>query len=139
MSSRERLTLTAALAVALGAAAVVPLYSDLHWLLLALGGICAVAVAGLLARRGNVPPVAQPVATAAALGVYVCLVFARTSLAYGLLPTRKTLSVLNNLLQAGLTDIDRLTPPVPSNTGLTLIAVLGVGAVAIAEIGRAHV
>jgi len=40
-------------------------------------------------------------------------------------------TALNNVLQAGLTDIDRLAPPVPSNTGLTLIAVLGVGAVAV--------
>src|SRR3954464_9248718 len=132
MSSRERLTLAVALAVALGAAAVVPLYSDLHWVLRAAGGIAAVAAAGLATRRANVPGVLQPVATIAALLYYVCPVFARTTLAFGLLPTHRTWSVLNDLLQAGLTDIDRLAPPVPSNTGLTLIAVLGVGAVAVA-------
>ncbi|MCU1591718.1 MAG: transglutaminase domain protein, partial [Frankiales bacterium] len=132
MSSRERLTLAVALAVALGSAAVVPLYSDLHWVLRAAGAIAAVAVAGLVTRRANVPGVLQPIAAAAALFFYVCLVFARTTLAFGLLPTHTTLTALNNLLQAGLTDIDRLAPPVPSNTGLTLIAVLGVGAVAIA-------
>ncbi|MDT7538955.1 MAG: hypothetical protein QOI82_2540 [Actinomycetota bacterium] len=131
MSARERLTLAVALAVALGAAAVVPLYSDLHWVLKAAGGIAAVTAAGLLARRANLPGILQPVATTAALLFYVCLVFARTTLAFGLLPTGDTLSALNNVLQAGLTDIDRLAPPVPSNTGLTLIAVLGVGGVAI--------
>jgi transglutaminase-like putative cysteine protease len=132
MSSRERLTLAVALAVALGAAAVVPLYSDLHWVMRAAGGIVAVSVAGLLTRRANVPGILQPVATTAALLAYVCVVFARTTLAWGLLPTGETLTALNNLLQAGLTDIDRLAPPVPSNEGLTLIAVLGVGSVAIA-------
>jgi transglutaminase-like putative cysteine protease len=132
MSSRERLTLAVALAVALGTAAVVPLYADLHWVLRAAGGIAAVAVAGLLTRRANVPGILQPVAEVAALLAYIAVVFARTTLAYGLVPTGDTVTALNNLLQAGLTDIDRLAPPVPSNTGLTLIAVLGVGAVAIA-------
>jgi transglutaminase-like putative cysteine protease len=131
MSSRERLTLAVALAVALGAAAVVPLYADLGWVTRAAGGILAVAVAGLLTRRANLPGSLQPVVAIAALLFYVCLVFARTTLAYGLLPTGDTVDTINNLLQAGLTDIDRLAPPVPTNTGLTLIAVLGVGAVAI--------
>src|SRR4051794_33401220 len=132
MSSRERLTLAGAVAVALGAAAVVPLYSDLHWVLRAAGGIAAVAAAGMATRRANLPGILQPIATTAALLFYVCLVFARTTLAFGLLPTGDTVSALNDILQTGLTDIDRLAPPVPSNTGLTLIAVLGVGAVAIA-------
>ncbi|MBK5308065.1 MAG: transglutaminase domain-containing protein [Frankiaceae bacterium] len=131
MSSRERLTLAVALSVALGSAAVVPLYADLHWVLKAAGGIAAVAAAGLLTRRANVPGILQPLAGAAALLAYVAVVFARTTLAYGLLPTGETVTALNNLLQAGLTDIERLAPPVPSNQGLTLIAVLGVGAVAI--------
>jgi transglutaminase-like putative cysteine protease len=132
MSGRDRLTLAAAFAVALGAAAVVPLYSDLHWLLRALGAVVAVALAGAAARRGHLPAPVQPVVTSAALGYYLCLAFARTTLALGLIPTRETWHALNNLLQAGLTDIDRLAPPVPSNAGLALIAAAGVGAVAVA-------
>ena len=131
MSARERLTLAVAVAVTLGAAAVVPLYADLHWVLKAAGALAAIAAAGLLTRRANVPGVLQPIATSAALLYYVCLVFARTTLYLGLLPTGDTASALNELLQNGLTDIDRLAPPVPTNAGLTLIAVLGVGAVAI--------
>lgn len=131
MSSRERLTLAVALAVALGMAAVVPLYVDLDWVLEAVGGIAAIAAAGLLTRRANVPGLLQPVATTAALLLYVCLVFARTTLGFGLIPTGETIAALNELVQAGLSDIERLAPPVPTNSGLTLIAVLGVGAVAI--------
>jgi transglutaminase-like putative cysteine protease len=131
MSARERLTLAVALAVALGGAAVVPLYADLHWVLKGAGGIAAVAVAGLLTRRANLPGILQPVVTSAALLYYTCLVFARTTLAYGLLPTGDTVRTLNDILQTGLTDIDRLAPPVPTTPGLTLVAVLGVGAVAI--------
>src|SRR4051812_2789531 len=101
MSARERLTLAVALAVALGAAAVVPLYADLHWVLQAAGGIAAVAAGGLAARRGNLPGLLQPVVTTAALLIYVCLVFARTTLALGLLPTGDTVSMLNNLVQNG--------------------------------------
>src|SRR5689334_22051160 len=108
MSARERLTLAVALAVALGAAAVVPLYADLHWVLKAAGGLAAIAAAGLLVRRANLPGIVQPIATSAALLYYVCVVFARTTLSFGLLPTGDTFSALNDLLQNGLTDIDRL-------------------------------
>ena len=132
MSSRERLTLAAAFAVALGAAAVVPLYSDLHWLVRALGAVVAVALAGIAVRRAHLPAAVQPLLTLTALGYYLCLAFARTTLSLGLIPSSETWHALNNLLQAGLTDIDRLAPPVPSNTGLALIAAAGVGAIAVA-------
>lgn len=131
MTGRARLTLAVAVAVALGSAAVAPLYADLHWLRYVAGGIGAVAVAGLLTRRANVPGALQPLAGTAALLGYVAVVFARPTLAYGLLPTRRTVSALSALLQAGFADIERLAPPVPSSTGLVLVAVLGVGAVAV--------
>jgi hypothetical protein len=131
MSSRERLTLAAALSVVLGAAALVPVYADMHWTPQALGAVGAVALAGFLARRANLPPVVQPVLTTAALAAYSCLAFARETLSYGLVPTGRTWSALHALVQTGLTDINRLAPPVPSTAGLTLIAMLGLGGVAI--------
>jgi transglutaminase-like putative cysteine protease len=131
MSSRERLTLAAALSVILGAAALVPVYADMHWAPQALGAVGSVALAGFLARRANLPGVVQPLLTTAALGAYTCLAFARETLAWGLAPTHETWTRLHELFQTGLTDIDRLAPPVPSSAGLTLIAMLGLGGVAV--------
>ncbi|MFN2521952.1 MAG: transglutaminaseTgpA domain-containing protein [Mycobacteriales bacterium] len=131
MSTRERLTLAAALAVALGCAAVGPLYDGRGWVLRALGAIAVVAATGLACRRGSVPLALQPLLAVVALLEYVCLVFARLTLAYGLVPTGKTVAALRALLVDGADDISRLAPPVPSTPGLVLIAVLGVGAVAL--------
>ena len=130
MNARERLTLAAALAVALGCACVVPLYEDLLWLPRALGAIAAVAMAGLTTRRLGIPAALQPLAALAFLIEYVCLAFVWPTLYAGLVPTGRTLPALRALYEAGLTDIARLAPPVPSRPGLTLIAVLGIGGVA---------
>jgi transglutaminase-like putative cysteine protease len=131
VSSRERLTLAAALSVLLGSAALVPVYDGLHWVPQAFGAVLAVALAGLLARRANLPGVVQPVLTTAALAAYTCLAFARETLAYGLIPRGRTWTALQALFETGLTDMDRLAPPVPTTPGLTLIAMLGLGGVAV--------
>jgi transglutaminase-like putative cysteine protease len=131
MSTRERLTLAAALAVALGSSALVPVYDGLLWLPRALGAVVCVALAGLVTRRASVPAALQPLAAAAVLFEYVSLVFARSTMTLGVVPGGRTVASLQKLLEVGLTDISRFAPPVPSTTGLALIAVLGVGAVAI--------
>lgn len=131
MSVRERLTLAAAFAVALGSASLVPLYADLGWLLPVLGAIAAVAGAGLVGRRTRLPGPLQPLLTSAALALYTCAVFAGGTLTLGLLPHRRSITLLTDLVQAGLADVEQLAPPVPARTGLTLLAVLGVGAVAV--------
>ncbi|MCU1674046.1 MAG: transglutaminase domain protein, partial [Frankiales bacterium] len=131
MSTRERLTLAAALAVALGSAAIGPLYDGRGWVLRAVGAIVVVAATGLACRRSSVPLSLQPLLALAALVEYVCLVFARLTLSFGLIPTGKTVSTLRALVQDSAEDISQLAPPVPTSPGLVLIAVLGVGAVAL--------
>ncbi|MCW2726099.1 MAG: transglutaminase domain protein, partial [Frankiales bacterium] len=131
MSTRERLTLAAAFAVVLGATGIMPLYADLRWLPSALGAVAVVALAGLLGRRAGLPSLLQPLLGLAVLGEYLCVVFARSTLGAGLLPTGHTQAALRHLVDAGLTDIQRLAPPVPSHAGLTLFAVAGIGAVAV--------
>ena len=132
MTTRDRLTLAAALAVALASAALRPVYEDLGWLLPVLGGIVAVSAAAALARLGRAPRVLQPVAGALALAAYVTLVFAGPTMEYGLLPTWDTLSSLTSTARAGLLDVEQLAPPVPTSAGLVLLAVLGTGAIAVA-------
>ena len=130
MSLHDRLTLAGALAVLLAAAALVPVFDDLGWVLRVVGAVAAVAGAAALARRGGAPRLLQPVAGLLGLAAYTCLVFARSTLAYVVVPTGDTLTLLGDLVRQGLLDVEELAPPVPSRPGLVLLAVLGVGAIA---------
>jgi len=128
---RDRLTLAAALAVALASAALRPVYEDLGWLLPVLGGIVAVSGATALARLAGAPRGLQPLAGLLGLAVYTAWTFASTSLTYGVVPTSSTLSQLAAAVRAGLIDVEQLAPPVPTSSGLVLLAVLGTGAIAV--------
>ncbi len=131
MSLRDRLTLAGALAVALAAAALIPVYDGLGWVLRVLGAIAAVAGAAALARRGGAPRLLHPLAGLAGLAAYVCLVFARPTLAFLVVPTGDTLTLLSDLVRQALLDVEELAAPVPTRPGLVLLAVLGVGAIAV--------
>lgn len=132
MSMRDRLTLAAALAVALASAALRPVYEDLGWLMPVLGGIVAVAGAAALARLAGAPRGLQPLVGVLALGVYTAWTFASTTLTYLVVPTPSTVTQLAALVREGLTDVEQLAPPVPTTSGLVLLAVLGTGAIAVA-------
>ena len=132
MTTRDRLALAAALAVALATASLRPVYADLGWLLPVLGAVVVVVGASTLARAGGAPRAAQPLAGVVALLAYVTLVFAGSTLAYGLLPTPTTVSSLSSLVRGGLQDVQVLAPPVPTTSQLVVLAVLGTGAIAVA-------
>jgi transglutaminase-like putative cysteine protease len=132
VTTRDRLALAAALAVALATASLRPVYADLGWLLPVLGAVVVVVGASTLARAGGAPRAAQPLAGVVALLAYVTLVFAGSTLAYGLLPTPTTVSSLSSLVRGGLQDVQVLAPPVPTTSRLVVLAVLGTGAIAVA-------
>ena len=131
MSTPQRLTVAAALAVALAAAALVPVFDGLGWLIRVLGAVVAVAGAGMLARSARLPRLVQPLAGALGLGLYVSLAFAGSTLAFGVVPVGETLRVLGETIGQGLLDVEELAPPVPTTTGLVLLAALGVGGIAV--------
>ncbi|MEO6205789.1 MAG: DUF3488 and transglutaminase-like domain-containing protein, partial [Mycobacteriales bacterium] len=127
-----RLTLTAAVAVALTSTALLPIFDGRGWWWQALGGVAAVAGIGLLARWLAVPPAVQPLLGLAVLAEYVTIVFAPGTLVLGLLPWSESWAALRALLTDGWSDISELTTPVPTNPGLVLIATAGLGIVAVA-------
>ncbi|CAA9334358.1 MAG: hypothetical protein AVDCRST_MAG16-1463, partial [uncultured Frankineae bacterium] len=132
MTTRDRLTLAAACAVVLASAALRPVYDDLGWLLPVVGAVVAVSGAGALSRLAGAPGPLQPLAGLVGLLAYTALTFAGSTLAYGLLPTLDTLRSLARTFRDGMTAVEQLAPPVPTETELVLLAVLGVGAVAVA-------
>lgn len=131
MTTASRLSVAAAVAVALSSAALLPVFDGQGWLLRVLGAVAVVAGSAALARRAGLPRLLQPVAGVLGLAAYVCLVFARATLTYGLLPSGETLRVLGETIGLGLLDVEELAPPVPTRAGLVLLAVLGVGAIAV--------
>jgi transglutaminase-like putative cysteine protease len=131
MTPPDRLTVAAAAAVVLASSALAPVYDGWGWLLPVTGAVVVVALAGALARRARVPALLQPLAGAAALAAYTVLLYARDGLAYGVLPTAQTVATLRTRIGEGLLDVDALAPPVPTSPGLVLLAVLGIGAVAV--------
>jgi transglutaminase-like putative cysteine protease len=130
MSASLRLTLAAAAAVLLSSAALSPVYLGLGWLLPVVGTIAVVSAATAAGRSRGVPVPLQPVVGLTALAVWTVVLYARSTLAYGLLPTGETVVRLRTLLGEALLDVDALAAPVPTAPGLVLLAVLGVGALA---------
>lgn len=131
MSTDVRLTLASALAVLLTSAALAPLFDGYGWLLRTIGTVLVVSAAAWLGRRLRLPAPALPFIGLLALAAWVLLVFARGTLLSGVLPGRDTLQLFGTLLGDAFLDIDELGPPVPTNPGLVLLAVLGVGAITI--------
>lgn len=132
MTTRDRLTIAAAVAVALAVSALRPLYEDLGWLLPVLGAVVAVSGAAALARLASVPRALQPVVALLGLLAYTTLTFAGSTLAYGVLPTLDTVTSLASTFRGGMAEVELLAPPVPTSGRLVLLAVLGAGAVMVA-------
>jgi transglutaminase-like putative cysteine protease len=131
MSTRDRLALAAAVAVTLASAALLPVFDGPGWLLRVLGAVVAVAGAASLVRRAGAPRGLEPIGGLLGLAAYVGLVFAGPTLAYVLVPGGETLPLLGERIGQGLLDVEELAPPVPTSPGLVLLAVLGVGGIAV--------
>jgi transglutaminase-like putative cysteine protease len=131
VSIKEQLTLAAGLAVALATAALFPLFQGNAWFVRVIGAIVVVTLAGLVGRRLGLPRPLQPLLGLGALLAYLVLVFAGSTLTYGLLPGGHTLDVLRHLVDTGRGDIERFGPPIPSTEGLVLLTAAGVGAIAL--------
>lgn len=130
MSVKEQLTVAAGFAVLLSCAALLQVFDGQAWVARTLGAVLVVVVSGLATRRVGLPRAVQPLAGLLALAAYLVLVFAGSSLDYGLLPTGRTLEALRVLAQEGRADIEAFAPPVPVSPGLVLLAAGGVGLVA---------
>lgn len=131
MTTATRRTLVAALAVLLTASSLLKVFRGLGWVPEVVGVVLAVAAAGLFARRLRVPALLQPAWGVLAAGAYVVLLYARDTLALGVVPTRDTAVALGTRIGEGLLDVEELMAPVPTNAGLVLLAVLGVAAIAV--------
>ncbi len=131
MTLNGRMTVTTAVACVLAATALLPLFMEALWLVIATGAVIAVAATGALTRLRTLPVLVCLAAGLAGLVLYLNLIFeARPSLLH-VIPTPASLARLWDLAGTGMHDANRYAPPVPNVPGLLLLAAGGVGIAAV--------
>jgi hypothetical protein len=129
--ARPGLTLASAAATLLAAATCAPLLGDLGWWWPTLALVVLVALTGGLARAVRIPWFLVAALQFAVVTGFVTATHGAGTAALGVVPTSATVDALRATFEGGFTDIDRLAVPVPSTDGITLIAVAGLGLVAV--------
>ena len=125
-------TLQAAVATSvLALIAVVPLLTGPNWGLRVLGVIVIAITAASRPRLRLLQVLACPIAYLSALLIYLNAVLAGQQSIAGFVPTQGSLSYLSSLVSQGLAE-RFFEPPVPSTSGIVLIAAGGIGLMAAA-------
>jgi hypothetical protein len=128
----HRKTIAAGIATLLAATSLYPLFIGTAWLFAGLGAIIAVALAGTLTRLRRLPVAACLLAGAAALVLYLNLIFEAGPSFWHFLPTLSSLRQLAGLVGQGTSQSAKYAPPAPELPGMMLLAVGGIGIVAVA-------
>ena len=131
MLQDRKMTITAAVACVLVSTAVSPLFLNSVWFAAAVGAVIAVAVTGTLTRLRTLPVATCLAAGFAGLLLYLNLVFEARHSLLAVIPTPGSAARLAGLAATGLHDANRYTTPVPNVPGLMLLAVGGVGIIAV--------
>ncbi|RKS74102.1 transglutaminase superfamily protein [Motilibacter peucedani] len=131
---RDRLVLVVAETVALlcAATSLWPVYDSRAWMVPVAFTVVLVIAAAELLRRAGLPRVLVPLGSLAVLLVWLVAYRARDAAPFGLLPSAGALRALGDVLQSGVSDVDNYAAPVPVTPGFALLAVGGLGLVAVA-------
>jgi transglutaminase-like putative cysteine protease len=125
------MTVTAAVACVLASTALLPLFSNSLWFVIANGAVITVAATGALTRLRTLPVPACLAASAAGLVLYLNLVFEGRHSWLLVIPTPGSLTRLAKLVGTGMHEANRYAPQVPNLPGLLLLAAGGVGITAV--------
>src|SRR5690606_30619449 len=96
------------------------------------GAVLVVTAAALLCRRFRLPPSLGLLAGVLALLLFLTMLFAGPQAYGGLIPTPSSIARLAELTGQGWRAANNYAAPVPLSPGISLLAVAGVGAVALA-------
>jgi hypothetical protein len=124
------MTVTTAVACVLASTALLPLFSNSRWLVIAAGAVIAVAATGALPRLRTLPVPTCMAVSVAGLLLYLNTVFEAHSLLL-LIPTPASLSRLWALAGTGISEANRHAAPAPDLPGLLLLSTAGVGVTAV--------
>ena len=130
--ARAGATAVTALAVLASATCLHAILSGASWFRPVLAAVAVVGLAGMAARRAGWPVAAGLALQLAGLTVLATRLYAPQHAWLGLLPTRASLSALRRLVGYGFADVQVVSPPAYPSAQLQLLAVLGVGLIAVA-------
>jgi len=128
----QRLTVAAAVATIAASLSLYPLVSGWLWFWEGAGVVTVVALAGALTRLRAVPPPVCALAGLAGVLLYLNVLFASAQSAAGLIPTRGSVVHLWQLAIRGLDETNRFAPPAPARQSILILAVAGIGVIAVA-------
>jgi transglutaminase-like putative cysteine protease len=132
MTGRRRLGLVAASATLLAAAPLSAIFASWTWLMECILAVGMIAGAAVLARTLRFPVWAQALSMVGTLLLVLTWMFSSGEELLGLLPSPATFTHFGQLVGQAGTDTRSYGVPVPDRDGLLFVAVLGIGAVAIA-------
>lgn len=131
-SRTTALTVAAAVATLSASAVLLPLFDSLAWLPPTLVTVAAVAAAGWCARALRLPVVLHPILSGLVLLTVLTWMFARSAAFAGFLPGPAAIGELRTLVQTAMLAAEELVPPVPTEPPMTILAVGGIGLMALA-------
>jgi transglutaminase-like putative cysteine protease len=132
MTGRRRLGLVAASATLLAAAPLSAIFASWTWLMECILAVGLIAGAAVLARTLRFPVWAQAASMVGVLLLVLTWMFPSGEELVALLPSPETFTHFGQLINQAGADTRSYGVPVPDRDGLLFIAVLGIGAVAIA-------
>jgi len=131
MTGRSRVAVCAGVATLAASSSLAAVYSDYGWVLPVAAAIAIVVGTGELLRRSPLPAALAPLLSAAGVLCLLTRLYAPDDAWLGIIPTPSSLAALGDVARAGFADVRKLAPPVPTNHGLELLAVVGVAGIAL--------
>jgi transglutaminase-like putative cysteine protease len=132
MTGRRRLGLVAASATLLAAAPLSAIFASWTWLMECILAVGLIAGGAVLARTLRFPVWAQALSMVVVLLLVLTWMFPSREEIISLIPSPATFTHFGQLISQAGTDTRSYGVPVPDRDGLLFVAVLGIGAVAIA-------
>ena len=127
-----RLPISAAVATILSSICLGGVFLTGAWFFPAMFATLLTIGGAEVARRMSLPRSLVPVAGLAALVVYLVVVYARDEAYLWVIPNRAALGHLQDLFDAGRTDISRYAAPIAVSPGIEFLVAAGVALVALA-------
>ncbi|NHC45572.1 DUF3488 and transglutaminase-like domain-containing protein [Motilibacter aurantiacus] len=131
MTNRLRLVIAEAVAVLLAASSLWPVFEDRRWLLPVVVAVVVPIAACELLRRVGLPRVLVPLGGLAALLLLLVVTRARDVAPFGIVPSPAAMDRLQALVDEGFSAIQAFATPVPTLGPLVLLAVGGLGLLAV--------
>jgi transglutaminase-like putative cysteine protease len=126
-----RLTAQAAFATIACATALSSVFSDRGWVVPVIGAVVVVAGSCALVRASPLPSMFEPIVAAVMVLLWVTFLDERSHAHLGFIPGRLAFHRLGTLAHSGFNEIHQLPTPVPARSGVVLLTVVGVAAIAL--------